>query len=53
VSTGIGVCVLAAGNDPIFDRGDVVMPTVADLKPVGARARLEQGAPPAAASWRS
>jgi DNA-binding transcriptional LysR family regulator len=31
VSTGIGVCLLAAGNAPIFDRGDVVMRPVEGL----------------------
>jgi DNA-binding transcriptional LysR family regulator len=33
VAAGIGVCLLAAGNAPIFARGDVVMPTVSDLSP--------------------
>ena len=33
VTSGIGVCLLAAGNAPIFDRGGVVMPEVADLPP--------------------
>jgi len=33
VAAGVGVCLLAAGNAPIFARGDVVMPTVSDLSP--------------------
>ncbi|HEY8526956.1 MAG TPA: LysR family transcriptional regulator [Acidimicrobiales bacterium] len=33
VAAGVGVCLLAAGNAPIFARGDVVMPTVTDLSP--------------------
>jgi DNA-binding transcriptional LysR family regulator len=33
VASGVGVCLLAAGNAPIFDRGGVVMPEVADLPP--------------------
>ena len=33
VAAGVGVCLLAAGNAPIFARGDVVMPTVGDLPP--------------------
>ena len=33
VAAGVGVCLLAAGNAPIFARGDVVMPTVTDLPP--------------------
>jgi DNA-binding transcriptional LysR family regulator len=33
VAAGVGICLLAAGNAPIFARGDVVMPTVTDLSP--------------------
>ena len=33
VASGIGVCLLAAGNAPIFDRGDVTMLPVADISP--------------------
>ncbi|HEY0811796.1 MAG TPA: LysR substrate-binding domain-containing protein [Pseudonocardia sp.] len=33
VTSGVGVCLLAAGNAPIFDRGGVVMPEVTDLPP--------------------
>jgi DNA-binding transcriptional LysR family regulator len=33
VASGIGVCLLAAGNAPIFDRGDVTMLPVPDLSP--------------------
>jgi DNA-binding transcriptional LysR family regulator len=33
VAAGVGVCLLAAGNAPIFARGDVVMPIVSDLSP--------------------
>jgi DNA-binding transcriptional LysR family regulator len=33
VASGIGVCLLAAGNAPIFARGDVTMLPVADLSP--------------------
>jgi DNA-binding transcriptional LysR family regulator len=33
VSAGIGICLLAAGNAPIFDRGDVTMLPVTDLSP--------------------
>ena len=33
VATGIGVCLLAAGNAPIVDRGDVVMRPVEGLGP--------------------
>jgi len=33
VSSGIGVCLLAAGNAPIFARGDVTMLPVTDLSP--------------------
>jgi DNA-binding transcriptional LysR family regulator len=33
VASGIGVCLLAAGNAPIFDRGDVTMLPVRDLGP--------------------
>lgn len=33
VSTGIGVCLLAAGNAPILDRGQVVMVPVAGIRP--------------------
>ena len=33
VATGIGVCLLAAGNAPIFARGDVTMLPVRDLRP--------------------
>lgn len=33
IATGIGVCLLAEGNVPIFDRGDVVMLPVTDLPP--------------------
>jgi DNA-binding transcriptional LysR family regulator len=33
VASGIGVCLLAAGNAPIFDRGDVTMLPVRDLSP--------------------
>jgi DNA-binding transcriptional LysR family regulator len=33
VTSGVGVCLLAAGNAPIFDRGGVVMPEVADVPP--------------------
>jgi len=33
VASGIGVCLLAAGNAPIYDRGDVAMVEVCDLAP--------------------
>jgi DNA-binding transcriptional LysR family regulator len=33
VASGIGVCLLAAGNAPIFDRGDVTMIPVTDISP--------------------
>jgi DNA-binding transcriptional LysR family regulator len=33
VAAGIGVCLLAAGNAPIFARGDVAMLEVTDLSP--------------------
>jgi DNA-binding transcriptional LysR family regulator len=33
VASGIGICLLAAGNAPIFDRGDVTMLPVHDLGP--------------------
>jgi DNA-binding transcriptional LysR family regulator len=33
VASGIGVCLLAAGNAPIFDRGDVTMLPVTDISP--------------------
>jgi DNA-binding transcriptional LysR family regulator len=33
VTSGIGICLLAAGNAPIFDRGDVTMIPVRDLSP--------------------
>jgi DNA-binding transcriptional LysR family regulator len=33
VASGIGVCLLAAGNAPIFDRGGVTMLPVRDLSP--------------------
>ena len=33
VASGMGVCLLAAGNAPIFDRGDVTMLPVDDLTP--------------------
>jgi DNA-binding transcriptional LysR family regulator len=33
VASGVGICLLAAGNAPIFARGDVVMPEVSDLGP--------------------
>jgi DNA-binding transcriptional LysR family regulator len=33
VASGIGICLLAAGNAPIFDRGDVRMLPVHDLGP--------------------
>jgi DNA-binding transcriptional LysR family regulator len=33
VSTGIGICLLAAGNAPIFDRSGVAMRPVTDLSP--------------------
>ena len=33
VAAGVGVCLLAAGNAPIFARGDVVMPEVTDIGP--------------------
>jgi DNA-binding transcriptional LysR family regulator len=33
VASGIGICLLAAGNAPIFDRGDVTMLPVRDLGP--------------------
>jgi DNA-binding transcriptional LysR family regulator len=33
VASGIGICLLAAGNAPIFDRGDVTMIPVYDLGP--------------------
>jgi DNA-binding transcriptional LysR family regulator len=33
VASGIGICLLAAGNAPIFARGDVTMLPVADLSP--------------------
>lgn len=31
VASGLGICLLAAGNAPIFARGDIVMPIVSDL----------------------
>ena len=49
VASGIGVCLLAAGNAPIFARGDVTMLPVRDLEPVRARPRLERAPLPAAA----
>lgn len=33
VASGIGICLLAAGNAPIFDRGDVTMLPVRDISP--------------------
>jgi DNA-binding transcriptional LysR family regulator len=33
VASGIGICLLAAGNAPIFARGDVTMVRVRDLSP--------------------
>ena len=33
VTSGIGICLLAAGNAPIFARGDVTMIPVRDLSP--------------------
>jgi DNA-binding transcriptional LysR family regulator len=33
VASGIGICLLAAGNAPIFARGDVTMRPVHDLSP--------------------
>ena len=33
VASGIGICLLAAGNAPIFDRGDVTMLPVTDISP--------------------
>jgi DNA-binding transcriptional LysR family regulator len=33
VASGIGICLLAAGNAPIFNRGDVTMLPVHDLSP--------------------
>jgi DNA-binding transcriptional LysR family regulator len=33
VASGIGICLLAAGNAPIFDRGEVTMLPVRDLSP--------------------
>src|SRR6478672_4241931 len=33
VTSGIGICLLAAGNAPIFDRGDVTMLPVTDIGP--------------------
>ena len=33
VASGIGICLLAAGNAPIFARGDVTMLPVRDLSP--------------------
>jgi len=33
VASGVGICLLAAGNAPIFARGDVVMPEVSDIGP--------------------
>jgi hypothetical protein len=33
VASGIGICLLAAGNAPIFARGDVTMLPVRDLPP--------------------
>jgi hypothetical protein len=33
VASGIGVCLLAAGNAPIFDRGAITMLPVRDLAP--------------------
>jgi DNA-binding transcriptional LysR family regulator len=33
VTAGRGICFLAAGNAPIFDRGGIVMPVVTDLTP--------------------
>jgi DNA-binding transcriptional LysR family regulator len=33
VASGIGVCLLAAGNAPIFDRGGITMLPVRDLSP--------------------
>lgn len=46
VSAGIGLCLLAEGNVPVFDRGDVTMLPVIDLPPaelVLARRRGERG----------
>jgi DNA-binding transcriptional LysR family regulator len=33
VASGVGICLLAAGNAPILARGEVVMPEVSDLPP--------------------
>lgn len=33
VASGVGICLLAAGNAPIFARGDIVMPEVSDIGP--------------------
>ena len=33
VTSGIGICFIAAGNAPIFDRGGIRMPVVNDLSP--------------------
>ncbi|HEY2260610.1 MAG TPA: LysR family transcriptional regulator [Solirubrobacteraceae bacterium] len=33
VASGIGICLLAAGNQPIFDRGGVTMLPVSDIAP--------------------
>ncbi len=49
VASGIGICLLAAGNAPIFARGAVTMLPVRDLELLGAGARLARAPPPAAA----
>jgi DNA-binding transcriptional LysR family regulator len=47
VASGIGVCLLAAGNAPIFDRGGISMPVVRDLSPSElALAWNERNCPP-------
>jgi len=33
VTAGLGICLLAAGNAPIFDRGGISMPVVTDVPP--------------------
>ena len=33
VTVGLGICLIAAGNAPIFDRGGISMPVVTDVPP--------------------
>ena len=49
VASGIGICLLAAGNAPIFARGDVTMLPVADLPPLRVGPGLERAPLPATA----